>query len=53
MLLAGPTYFHIQLANHWLYRQGAHIDPLAAIWERLGERAKTRPPSAFWAVKRG
>ena len=53
MLLAGPEYFDIQLANHWLYRQGAHIGPLAAIWDRLGERARNRPPSAFWAIKRG
>lgn len=53
MLLAGPTYFDIELANHWLYRQKAHEGPLSAIWARLGERAKARPPSAFWATKRG
>lgn len=53
MLLAGPQYFDIQLANHWLFRQGAQEAPLAAIWERLGDRARNRPPSAFWAVKRG
>lgn len=53
MLLAGPGYFDIQLANHWLYRRKAHEAPLAAIWDRLGERARNRPPSAFWAVKRG
>ena len=53
MLLAGPDYLDIQLANHWLYRQGAHETPLAVIWERLGDRTKNRPPSAFWAVKRG
>lgn len=52
MLLAGPKYFDIQLANHWLFRQGAHAAPLAAIWSKLGDKAKARPPSAFWAVKR-
>lgn len=53
MLLAGPDYLDIQLANHWLYREGAHTAPLGAVWEKLGEKAKNRPPSAFWAVKRG
>lgn len=53
MLLAGPKYFDIQLANHWLFRQGAHVAPLARVWETLGDKAKNRPPSAFWAIKRG
>lgn len=53
MLLAGPGYFDIQLANHWLYRQGAHEAALTPVWDQLGERARARPPSAFWAVKRG
>lgn len=53
MMLAGTGYLDIQLANHWLFRQGAHEAALAPVWERLGPAARDRPPSAFWAIKRG
>lgn len=51
-LLANPEYFDIQLANHWMFRQGMHREPLAGIWSQLGKKVRDRAPSAFWAVKR-
>lgn len=50
-LLANPDYFDIRFANHWIYREGLHREPLADIWSVLGDRVRDRAPSAFWAVK--
>ena len=53
MLLANPNYFDIQLPNYWVCRNEMHHQPLAEIWQILGEKAKQRPASAFWGVKQG
>ncbi|WP_309630377.1 class I SAM-dependent methyltransferase [Brevundimonas sp.] len=52
-LLANPGYFDIQFANHWAFKEGLHLGALDPIWSRLGDRARDRPPSAFWGVKKG
>lgn len=50
-LLANPNYFTLQLCNYWIWSQGAHIEPLADIWNILGTEVRDRSASAFWGIK--
>ncbi|WP_165940276.1 class I SAM-dependent methyltransferase [Rhizobium laguerreae] len=51
-MLANPDYFDLQLCNFWIGQKGMHKEPLAKIWDIVGEKAKIRAGSAFWAIKR-
>ncbi|MBX4921008.1 class I SAM-dependent methyltransferase [Rhizobium bangladeshense] len=51
-MLANPDYFDLQLCNFWVCQKGMHKEPLQKIWDIVGEKAKLRAASAFWAVKR-
>ncbi len=50
-MLANPNYLDIQLANFWIGSQRMH-HALDGIWNIVGDKAKQRAGSAFWAVKR-
>jgi hypothetical protein len=50
-LLANPDYFNLQLCNYYTWSRGAHVEPLAAIWNILGAEVRDRSASAFWGIK--
>lgn len=50
-LLANPSYFSLQFANHWIVRQQLHVKPLERYWAILGPDIRDRYPSAFWGYK--
>jgi hypothetical protein len=51
VLLANPEYFDLQLCNHWIWSQSMHVEPLRDIWSVVGDKARDRGPTAFWAIK--
>ena len=50
-LIANPNYFDIQMANHWICRNGLQKEPLQNIWNVLGNESREKSGSAFWGIK--
>ncbi|WP_172450255.1 class I SAM-dependent methyltransferase [Rhizobium sp. TH135] len=51
LLLANPSYFNMQLCNHWIGTRGLHRNSLDKIWNIAGTKAKERAGSAWWGTK--
>ena len=52
VLLANPGYFDLQLCNYWICSQSLHVGPLRDVWSIVGDKARDRGATAFWAIKR-
>jgi hypothetical protein len=50
-LISNPNYFDIQLANHWISRNGLHVEPLKEIWDQFDPQIRDRLSSALWGIK--